>query len=65
MRDNGQYWPSICHYASSPCICADYSEQTRRLFVGLLQGTITEYEVNSLSLVARYECAVDLGGGRL
>ena len=40
MRDIGTYWPSICHFLPSPCLCADYHEETRRLLVGLSTGAV-------------------------
>ncbi|XP_068685348.1 uncharacterized protein [Montipora foliosa] len=44
-RESGQYWPSICHYMESACSALDYQGTSRRLFVGLGSGTISEFEV--------------------
>jgi hypothetical protein len=42
----------------SPLLCADYNEQTRRLLVGALNGTITEFTIaddaNSLRTAREY-----------
>ncbi|GFR11393.1 WD repeat and FYVE domain-containing protein 2 [Trichonephila clavata] len=45
-RDTGQYWPSICHYMPSPATCIVYSEETKRLFVGMDNGTISEFKLS-------------------
>ncbi|KAH3807456.1 hypothetical protein DPMN_135796 [Dreissena polymorpha] len=42
-RDTGQYWPSICHTMSAAASSMVYNGETRRLFVGLDNGTITEF----------------------
>ncbi|XP_076454179.1 WD repeat and FYVE domain-containing protein 2-like [Babylonia areolata] len=42
-RDSGQYWPSIYHAMPSEASCVDYSPETSRLFVGLDNGTISEF----------------------
>ncbi|CAI4224216.1 unnamed protein product [Auanema sp. JU1783] len=44
-RDNGQFWPSIHHQMPVAPTCLYYSEQTRRFFVGLLNGHVYEYLV--------------------
>ncbi|XP_013069736.2 WD repeat and FYVE domain-containing protein 2-like isoform X1 [Biomphalaria glabrata] len=44
-RDSGQYWPSICHSMSSEASCVNYNPETRRLFVGQDNGTISEFEI--------------------
>ncbi|KAL9963501.1 hypothetical protein ACROYT_G027012 [Oculina patagonica] len=44
-RESGQYWPSICHVMESECSALDYHGTSRRLFVGLQSGTISEFEV--------------------
>ncbi|XP_061395820.1 WD repeat and FYVE domain-containing protein 2 [Musca vetustissima] len=45
-RDSGQYWPSICQFMPSGCTCLYYLQETRQLFVGQENGTVTE---NTLS----------------
>ncbi|XP_069496788.1 WD repeat and FYVE domain-containing protein 2 isoform X2 [Ambystoma mexicanum] len=42
-RDSGQYWPSIYHAMPSPCSCMSFNPETRRLSVGLDNGTISEF----------------------
>lgn len=42
-RDNNQFWPSICHFASHSCTALAYDKQQRRLFVGLSSGVIIEF----------------------
>ncbi|XP_059172712.1 WD repeat and FYVE domain-containing protein 2-like isoform X2 [Physella acuta] len=44
-RDSGQYWPSICHSMPSEASSVNYNSETRRLFVGQDNGTITEFEL--------------------
>ncbi|XP_076312578.1 WD repeat and FYVE domain-containing protein 2-like [Tachypleus tridentatus] len=44
-RDTGQYWPSICHYMPSAAMCMDYNSETKRLFVGMENGSISEFLV--------------------
>ncbi|XP_074633755.1 WD repeat and FYVE domain-containing protein 2-like isoform X2 [Acropora palmata] len=44
-RESGQYWPSICHVMESACSALDYHGTSRRLFVGLASGTISEFQV--------------------
>ncbi|CAL4231173.1 unnamed protein product, partial [Meganyctiphanes norvegica] len=44
-RDSGQYWPSVCHFLPSPPTCLHYLPDTRKLFMGLDSGTVTEFEV--------------------
>ncbi|KAG8034439.1 hypothetical protein G9C98_007515 [Cotesia typhae] len=39
-RDSGQYWPSVCQYMASGATAMDYHVETRRLFVGLENGSI-------------------------
>ncbi|EPB73893.1 FYVE zinc finger [Ancylostoma ceylanicum] len=52
-RDNGQFWPSIHKIMPVAPTCLYYSEETSRLFVGLLNGHVYEYHVaddyNSMS----------------
>ncbi|XP_070538975.1 WD repeat and FYVE domain-containing protein 2-like [Ptychodera flava] len=42
-RDSGQYWPSICHSMPAGCSSMDFNSETGRLFVGLDNGTISEF----------------------
>lgn len=46
-RDTGQYWPSICHYMSAAASALYYQHETRQLFVGLDNGTISEYTLGN------------------
>ncbi|KAL1124551.1 hypothetical protein AAG570_001177 [Ranatra chinensis] len=45
-RDSGQYWPSICHYMSAAASCLHYTPTTKQLFVGLDNGTISEFRLS-------------------
>ncbi|XP_027048719.1 WD repeat and FYVE domain-containing protein 2-like isoform X1 [Pocillopora damicornis] len=45
-RESGQYWPSVCHVMESECSALDYHGTSRRLFVGLDDGAISEFEVS-------------------
>jgi hypothetical protein len=40
-RDSGQYWPSICHYMASGATALFYCVETRQLFVGIENGTVS------------------------
>ncbi|CAD7086166.1 unnamed protein product [Hermetia illucens] len=57
-RDSGQYWPSICQYMPSGCTSLTYTEETRQLFIGQENGTVSEYtlseDCNRLSLIRDY-----------
>ncbi|KAL5280219.1 WDFY2 family protein [Megaselia abdita] len=57
-RDSGQYWPSICQYMPSGCTALFYVEDSRHLFIGQENGTVSEYtlseDCNRLSLVRDY-----------
>ncbi|KAL9925624.1 WD repeat and FYVE domain containing 2 isoform 1-T6 [Glossina fuscipes fuscipes] len=57
-RDSGQYWPSICQYMPSGCTCIGYVQDTRQLYIGQENGTITQYilseDCNRLSFVRDY-----------
>ncbi|KAK7466552.1 hypothetical protein BaRGS_00037336 [Batillaria attramentaria] len=44
-RDSGQYWPSIYHAMPSEASSVNYNPETRRLFVGQDNGTISEYDM--------------------
>uniref|UniRef100_U5ENG3 FYVE-type domain-containing protein n=1 Tax=Corethrella appendiculata TaxID=1370023 RepID=U5ENG3_9DIPT len=57
-RDSGQYWPSICQYMPSACSSLDYFPETRQLFIGQDNGTISQFllsdDCNSLTPVKEY-----------
>jgi hypothetical protein len=40
-RDSGQYWPSICHYMASGATALYYCVETRQLFIGVENGTVS------------------------
>ncbi|XP_023221824.1 WD repeat and FYVE domain-containing protein 2-like [Centruroides sculpturatus] len=42
-RDTGQYWPSICHTMPSPATAMVYNPETKRLFIGMENGSISEF----------------------
>uniref|UniRef100_A0A4W5JS97 WD repeat and FYVE domain containing 2 n=1 Tax=Hucho hucho TaxID=62062 RepID=A0A4W5JS97_9TELE len=42
-RDSGQYWPSIYHTMPASCSCMSFNPETRRLSVGMENGTISEF----------------------
>ncbi|XP_038658515.1 WD repeat and FYVE domain-containing protein 2 isoform X2 [Scyliorhinus canicula] len=42
-RDSGQYWPSVYHSMTSSCSCMSFNPETRRLSVGLDNGTVSEF----------------------
>lgn len=44
-RDSGQYWPSICHYVAAAASALYFRQETRQLFVGLDNGTISEFKL--------------------
>ncbi|XP_060571907.1 WD repeat and FYVE domain-containing protein 2-like [Ruditapes philippinarum] len=57
-RDTGQYWPSICHTMPAAASSMLFNGETRRLFIGLDNGTISEFTVsddfNRMSLTRDY-----------
>lgn len=57
-RDSGQYWPSICHNMPSGCTALEYIPETRQLFVGQENGTVTQFvlsdDCNRLQFVKDY-----------
>jgi len=57
-RSNGQYWPSVCHFLSSPCTSLYINHQSRHVFIGTEMGTIQEYilseDLNVLESVRLY-----------
>ena len=46
LRDSGKYMPSIYQYISRPVISVYYHQQTRKIFVGLDKGMISEFKLN-------------------
>ncbi|XP_071447598.1 WD repeat and FYVE domain-containing protein 2 [Hetaerina americana] len=42
-RDSGQYWPSICHYMASGATAVFFNRDTRLLFVGMENGSLSEF----------------------
>ncbi|XP_015113647.1 WD repeat and FYVE domain-containing protein 2 [Diachasma alloeum] len=42
-RDSGQYWPSVCQYMAAGATAMHYHVESRRLFVGLENGSIDEF----------------------
>ncbi|XP_069945318.1 WD repeat and FYVE domain-containing protein 2 isoform X2 [Cherax quadricarinatus] len=57
-RDSGQYWPSVCHFLTYIPSCLHYKPDTKRLFLGLDNGTVIEFTVaqdyNSINQVREY-----------
>lgn len=57
-RDSGQYWPSICQYMPSGCTAIEYVPETRHLYIGQENGTVTQYtlseDCNRLSFLRDY-----------
>ncbi|KAF2895392.1 hypothetical protein ILUMI_10787 [Ignelater luminosus] len=46
-RDSGQYWPSICQYMPSGATSMFYQVETRQLFIGQENGTVSEFSLAS------------------
>ncbi|XP_046339732.1 WD repeat and FYVE domain-containing protein 2-like [Haliotis rufescens] len=44
-RDTGQYWPSICHSMPSEAASLDFNAETKKIFIGLDNGTISEFSI--------------------
>ena len=44
-RENGSYWPSVCHIMPAPASAMDLDRANRRLFVGTELGGITEFSI--------------------
>uniref|UniRef100_A0A4W5NLP2 WD repeat and FYVE domain containing 2 n=1 Tax=Hucho hucho TaxID=62062 RepID=A0A4W5NLP2_9TELE len=42
-RDSGQYWPSIYHTMPASCSCMSFNPETRRLSMGMENGTISYF----------------------
>uniref|UniRef100_A0A672PZ49 WD repeat and FYVE domain-containing protein 2-like n=1 Tax=Sinocyclocheilus grahami TaxID=75366 RepID=A0A672PZ49_SINGR len=42
-RDSGQYWPSVYHTMPVACSCMSFNPETRRISVGLENGTVSEF----------------------
>ncbi|TNN21276.1 WD repeat and FYVE domain-containing protein [Schistosoma japonicum] len=45
-RDTGKFWPTVIELLPSPVTCITYSTDSHRLFVGLDNGTVVEYDVS-------------------
>lgn len=58
QRSNGQFWPSICHYMPDIGTCIDYDKESGKVFVGLNNGHIQEYDLsddcNKLTIKRNY-----------
>lgn len=46
-RDSGQFWPSICQYMPSGCTSLDFSIETRQLFIGQENGTVSQFTLST------------------
>uniref|UniRef100_A0A6G1S5K9 WD repeat and FYVE domain-containing protein 2 n=1 Tax=Aceria tosichella TaxID=561515 RepID=A0A6G1S5K9_9ACAR len=44
-RERGSYWPSVCHLLPFAPTCFHFDQNLKRLFVGLENGTISEFLV--------------------
>lgn len=44
-RERGSYWPSVCHLLPAAPACFYFDQTLKRLFVGLDNGTISEFNV--------------------
>lgn len=44
-RERGSYWPSVCHLLPFAPTCFYFEQDTKRLFIGLESGTISEFIV--------------------
>ncbi|XP_050306648.1 WD repeat and FYVE domain-containing protein 2 [Anthonomus grandis grandis] len=44
-RDSGQFWPSICQYMPSGATSVHYTKETRQLFIGQENGTVSEFSL--------------------
>jgi WD repeat and FYVE domain-containing protein 2 len=57
-RDSGQYWPSICQYMPSGCTSLNYTPETRQLFIGQENGTVSQFtlsdDCNRLNPIKEY-----------
>lgn len=57
-RDSGTYWPSIVNFMPSQCSSLEYIPETRTLFVGQENGTISQFllseDCNRLSPIKEY-----------
>jgi len=42
-RDTGNYWPSVCQIIQAAATCLSFDQQTRKLFVGMENGQVTEF----------------------
>lgn len=46
-RDSGQYWPSVCQYMPSGCTSVDFTPETRQLFIGQENGTVSQFNLST------------------
>ncbi|XP_015785683.1 WD repeat and FYVE domain-containing protein 2 [Tetranychus urticae] len=42
-RDTGNYWPSVCHRMPAAGTVMSFNHETKRLFVGMENGSISEF----------------------
>ncbi|KPP69406.1 hypothetical protein Z043_111846, partial [Scleropages formosus] len=58
-RDSGQYWPSVYHTMPAPCSCMYFNPETRRLSVGMDNGTVSDFilseDYNKMTPAATYQ----------
>lgn len=58
-RETGKYWPTVDITTDSCGTCLNYHSESRRLFIGLENGTILEYAVsedyNKMTLIKQYQ----------
>ncbi|XP_002163345.2 WD repeat and FYVE domain-containing protein 2 isoform X1 [Hydra vulgaris] len=47
QRDNGQFWPSICHYMQEVGLCLDFNKESGKVFIGQTKGMIQEYDLSN------------------
>lgn len=45
-RTSGQFWPTICHMMPAGCSALEYHGESRRIFVGLSNGQIHEFDLS-------------------
>lgn len=45
QRERGGYWPSVCHVLPCPPSCFDFDQASHKVFVGLDNGTVSEFYV--------------------
>uniref|UniRef100_A0A8C2HSR3 WD repeat and FYVE domain containing 2 n=1 Tax=Cyprinus carpio TaxID=7962 RepID=A0A8C2HSR3_CYPCA len=52
-RDSGQYWPSVYHTMPVACSCMSFNPETRRISLGLENGTVS---VCLLNIIHTHTC---------